>query len=175
MPDSFPTPVGMAAWPTGVDVVPLACPEVAAVVLLCCDSARLAEIFVRFKILFSNHPRLLHVTVQSGSLPVTNRKIWSALVVRVVVVPLADRVRTPLSSPIDSSSALPAFDTSDVVPLELLLELSCRSGRACPAFWRALEMAPFVAKDAAVAVMKRSTPFSGLRSDAARRFASRLR
>ena len=125
IPDSFPAPVGIAAVFTGAGVVPLAGPLVGTVVLPCCAKSMLAERLVGLRILFSNHPRLLQVTVQSGSYPVTKRKTWSAFVVNVAVVPFTDWVSAPVSKASESSSALPALETSDVVPLALPVAPSC--------------------------------------------------
>ena len=68
------------------------------------------------------------ITMQSGLFLVTVRKIWSALVFRVAVVPLTDRVSAPVSRANASRSALPAFDTSEVLPLVLPLAPDCLSG-----------------------------------------------
>ena len=120
---------------------------------------------VRFRTLSSNHPRLSQVTVQSGSFPVTNRNNWSAFVLRVAVAPFTDCVSTPVSKASERSSALPAFETSVVVPLASLVGPSCRSRRVCPASCKApdatafdatLDNAAFAAISGAVAVMNLS-------------------
>src|SRR6266851_4891887 len=67
---------------------------------------------------------------------------------------------TPASKAREMSSALPAFETSDVVPLALLAALNWRSGRACPASRKALDRAPFVA----AAVTQSTTPSGSFRS-----------
>src|SRR6185312_5896726 len=133
----------------------------------------MAETFKGLRKRFSKPPRLLHVTVQSGSVPVMRRKTWSALVLMVVVVPFTERVSTPASSARERRSALPGLDTRDVVPVAVVGALNCWSIRACPASdmavlavsfdWARLR-APCTRKSVAATEMKLNTAFGLLRS-----------